>query len=510
MSVETFKTLFTAAEAFPALEGLFLEARSEIRAGFRIFDLDTRLRSERARAIGRTWYDLMFNTLERGVDIHFTLSDFDAIAGPDLHRGTWTSAAQFYSLAEETRDFNGTLYFNTALHPAKSGILPRIAFSPLVRRRLARQIAELNAMPAEERKGELAVRPGLNRLVHEDEDGTLRQRRRPFFPTVSPATHHQKLAVADGEKLIIGGIDVDERRYDTPEHERPAEETWQDISALVTGPVAADAADHLATFVDAAHPPPPGSAFLKTQSEPHRKRLLGLAPQMVCNQMEEATCELIASARQLIYLETQFFRSRVISRVLADAAHANPELGLILIIPAAPEDVAFEGKTGLDARYGEYLQARAVRRVRRAFGNRAFIGMPLQPVRSTSDGRDAAHGSPIIYIHSKLTIADETGAILSSANLNGRSMRWDTEAGLRLEDPAHVRELRSRAFAHWLPENPAPEYFGLRSAVTNWRSLATANIAKAPEDRQGFLAPYSVRAAEEFGSPAPGIPEDSL
>ena len=47
--VETF---VTAAEAYPALERAFLATEREMMAGFRVFDLKTRLRSPEALAIG--------------------------------------------------------------------------------------------------------------------------------------------------------------------------------------------------------------------------------------------------------------------------------------------------------------------------------------------------------------------------------------------------------------------------------------------------------------------------
>ena len=49
-----------------------------------------------------------------------------------------------------------------------------------------------------------------------------------------------------------------------------------------------------------------------------------------------------------------------------------------------------------------------------------------------------------------VSIFDGAAAIVSSANLNGRSLRWDTEAGVLLTDPDTVASLRQRLMAHWL------------------------------------------------------------
>ncbi|HEY6917833.1 MAG TPA: phospholipase, partial [Tabrizicola sp.] len=92
--------LVTAAEAYPALERAFLDARHEIVAGFRVFDLKTRLRSVEARKVGSTWFDLMIHTLRRGVSVRIVLSDFDPIARPRLHRATWRTVRMFWAAAE--------------------------------------------------------------------------------------------------------------------------------------------------------------------------------------------------------------------------------------------------------------------------------------------------------------------------------------------------------------------------------------------------------------------------
>lgn len=47
-----FQVLVTAAQAWPAFETAILEATHEISMGFRIFDLTTKLRSDRARGVG--------------------------------------------------------------------------------------------------------------------------------------------------------------------------------------------------------------------------------------------------------------------------------------------------------------------------------------------------------------------------------------------------------------------------------------------------------------------------
>ena len=124
--------LVTAAEAYPALERAFLSARSEIVAGFRVFDLKTRLRSPEALAIGQTWFDLVIHTLRRGVAIRIVLSDFDPVARPRLHRATWRTVRMFWAAAELAGP-EARLVVVPATHSAVAGIGARLRFWPVVR-----------------------------------------------------------------------------------------------------------------------------------------------------------------------------------------------------------------------------------------------------------------------------------------------------------------------------------------------------------------------------------------
>ena len=51
-----YRLLLTAAEAYPALEVAFLEARTEIWCSFLVFDPATRLRSPEGLAVGKADY----------------------------------------------------------------------------------------------------------------------------------------------------------------------------------------------------------------------------------------------------------------------------------------------------------------------------------------------------------------------------------------------------------------------------------------------------------------------
>lgn len=507
------QVFITGSEAFPALERAFLDAEKEIRASFRIFDPATLLRSDEGRAIGTTWFDLIVHVLKKGVAIHIVISDFDPIARSALHRGTWRSIRMLKGAAELAGN-GARLDAVAAMHPARAGLLVRLAFWGVVQHRLGRICGWLNRQDVAVRDTALADMPGLRSRIWRDTRGFVHPRRLRV-PRLFPASHHQKLAVFDGRRLYIGGMDLDERRYDTPAHDRPADQTWHDVQVMMEGPVVAEAQTHLETFRDVTEgriAPPPQRRLLRTLSRRRKVHLVHFGPETVAHELEQGHEALADRAQRLIYLETQFFRSLSLARRLAQAARRNPDLTLILILPAAPEDVAFENRTGLDARFGEYLQARALRILRQAFGPRLFVGGAAQPRRARPRhdlDRDRLRDAPVIYIHAKVSIFDDTGAIVSSANLNGRSLRWDTEAGVYLNVPRDVQELRRRVMAHWLPADAPARFFDPCTAAAAWGQLATDNARRNPEDRRGFILPYDLRAAEDFGRQAP-LPDEMV
>ncbi|PJF11072.1 phospholipase D-like domain-containing protein [Pseudorhodobacter sp. MZDSW-24AT] len=508
------KVFITAAEAYPALENAFLTAETEIIASFLVFDPETRLRSAQAQNVGPRWFDLIVDCLRRGVNITLKLSDFDPIARAAMHRGTWRSIRLLQAAAEVAGPGAGKLKATVARHPAETGSLPRFLLSPVIMKRVWRLCQWLNKQPADLRAAALREMPGAAELIVVRPNGTVRPRLWPV-PRLFPGTHHQKIAVFDRRLLYVGGLDLNERRYDDQDHERPADQTWHDVQIIVEGKVAEDAVRHLESFeaVTAGDMPPVERGdLLVTLSTQRRRPLVRFGPKPVVQSIFDAHCAAISKAKGLIYLETQYFRDGALTRALCAAAAARPDLHLLLMLPGAPEELAFEGRTGLDSQVGEWHQARCLRRLQRSFGARLFIGSAAQQRRGRPDktvGRDHLKNAPLIYIHAKVSVFDHV-AIISSANLNGRSMRWDTEAGVSLTDLNVVDDIRHRCMAHWLPEKADQRYFAPETAVAAWRGLALSNAARPPESRQGFVLPYDVRIAEKFGTPLPFLPPEMV
>ncbi len=507
--------LVTAKQAYPAFEGLFLEARADITLGFRIFDPLTPLHSTAARAVGDTWVDLIVATLNRGVTITMTLSDFDPIAGYGLHRDTWKAARILLALNEMTNEGAARFSLTCMRHPAQGGLFARLLFAPQTRKKLRAIARDLNDNSKQD--ATLRFLPALREMLEKrDETVTLK----PWtLPKIYPVTLHQKMAIFDGETTYIGGLDLNARRYDDHDHNRPAQETWHDVQLILRDTaLAQDSAAFLRTLpatVTGQQPPPAiRSRLCTTLSRMRHNRLFGLAPETVSDGLLQAHLAAIRAARTFIYIETQYFRDRRIAAALAEAGRKNPKLSVLMLLPAAPEVIAFETELSLDARYGEYLQARAIKQVRKVFGDRFYIVSPVQP-RAIGKGdskieRAALADAPIVYVHAKVSIFDDTCAIVGSANLNGRSLKWDTETGVVINDCAQVKTLRDAAFQHWLPSHVDPSYFAIDTAFDSWVQLAKLNASQRPANRQGFVMPYDLTPAKAAALAVPGAPEELI
>jgi phosphatidylserine/phosphatidylglycerophosphate/cardiolipin synthase-like enzyme len=515
-STRSVRILLTAAEAYPALERAFLAAETEIWASFLVFDLTTRLRSPEALAIGRTWFDLVVHTLNRGVALHVVISDVDPIARAEMHRAA-SRHQRLFSAAAAMAEPGVKMSILRARHPAATGVLVRLAVWPYIMKKIFRTAGWLNGLSAEHRVAALRDMAGARQNLRVRGDGTVAVRLLSL-PHLYPVVHHQKLAVIDRKVLYIGGLDLDERRYDTPTHGRAGDQTWHDVQLMIEGPVVAEAQQHLETFrgvIDGQLQPPRTRRLLRTLSRPDPDRLWNFGPVPLISELRTAHRVLARRSERLIYLETQYFRDVGLAKTLAEAARRTPGLQMIMILPAAPDDVAFERRRGLDSRFGEAMQARSLRILRKGFGARLFVGSPAQPRPALPDGagdpddrRDRLHGAPLIYVHAKVSVFDDAAAIVSSANLNGRSLRWDTEAGIYLAAENDVIELRHRVMAHWLPKDAGSEAYELESAVRAWARIAWTNASIPAASRQGFLLPHDFAAAETFGRKVPLLPAE--
>lgn len=492
MAQPDFEVFVAAEGAYAAFERAVLSAEQSVIGGFRIFDMRTRLVSDEARAIGETWFDLLVNVLRRGVRLKLVISDFDPVYATELHKGTWDTVRQGAALVEMAEVPSDQVSVSADMHPATPGLLPWLAFLPISLRRA--QKAKKKLTDAERKH-----------LPYSDRQ----------VPQLHPVTHHQKLAVIDDHTLYIGGLDLNNRRYDTPDHDRPAEETWSDVQVILRNdPAVQEAKMHLESFQASIHtrtPPPKLSRIRRTLSTDRRIKLPFLSPKTVLSEIEEAHLSAIAKAQQLIYIETQFMRSEPVAEALAKAAQASPDLGLIMVLPARPDDLAFaSGDPSLDTRYGLAQGHQALSTIKDAFGARAIIACPVRPVMAARETSATHAGSPIIYVHNKVLVTDTAYAIVGSANLNGRSLRWDSEAAVELTNPDRISCLRDTLHHHWWRRDLSGAWADPAHMQPLWREEIIRNGVRRPEQRKGFLVPHDSREHEAKGQPIPFVTDDMV
>ncbi|QIE55686.1 cardiolipin synthase [Pikeienuella piscinae] len=505
--------MITAAEVYPVLERRALKAQAQIALLFRIFDTRTRLRTPEARAAadGDDWAALLVALAARGIRIRLQTSDFDPIAAASLHREAWASLRHLAERVRAVPEAAGRIEAMAARHPAELGAAWRRVFAGRARKRLA--------LIRNHASGDVAIsHPGLRPVLAGG------------APRLFPASHHQKLAVIDDNFAIAGGLDIDERRWDTPEHAQSADETWRDVSLALEADAATPVAEAAARIwtdcardwrardeggdllgglatptpwtlrpADAAHP----HVEVVTTRSVARAGLFAFAPRTVNDGTQRATLDLIGRARRFLYVETQFLRSRIITEALVAAARDAPELELAIVLPFAPESFAFDGHRGMAIRHGEALQARMLRRVGRAFGDRVAVLSPAKPTRRAPDDAFIAYGAGMIYVHSKVMIADAAEAMIGSANLNGRSMRWDTELTICWRDAPAVAAFLDELATSWLGADTGPA-----NRLATWREAAAANSVAPPERRKGFLLPHNPKRAARFGRLSMWLPDD--
>ena len=253
------------------------------------------------------------------------------------------------------------------------------------------------------------------------------------------AAHHQKIVVIDGAVAFCGGIDLTLGRWDTTQHSSADPRRTNVGETVPYGPVHdvmlavdSDAARALQSVASerwrratgralptayAAGDPWPASLFpMFSDVDVALARTVPAARnEPAVTEVEALYLDLIAAARQYIYIENQYFTSKVLGNALAAR----------LAEPSGPEVVVVSrlASSGwLEAPAMSALRALLMRKLRDADAHGRFHAWhPDTP------------GEPACDVHSKLMIVDDEWLRVGSANFANRSMGLDTECDLVLE-----------------------------------------------------------------------------
>jgi phosphatidylserine/phosphatidylglycerophosphate/cardiolipin synthase-like enzyme len=310
------------------------------------------------------------------------------------------------------------------------------------------------------------------------------------------ASHHQKAIIVDDAIAFCGGGDIGPDRWDTPQHldDDPRREQTRhahgahdkdfdsrhEVMGLVEGAPAKALGllfrERWARCAGETPPePPPTRPSWPAQVTPQfRAVAVGLSrthgawkryPEV--REVEALHLRSIARARRCIYLENQYFTSPLIAAALA-ARLREPE-GPEVVLIGTEHSPSFFDQATMDR-----TRVRFIEKLKRA--DRFGRFQAYSPV--TTLGR-------IIIVHAKLTIIDDRLLRIGSANLNNRSLGFDTECDLSFEaagragtgNRAAIARLRTDLLAHWLGCAPTIVAAAIRKAGGVGRGLETLRNA---------------------------------
>jgi phosphatidylserine/phosphatidylglycerophosphate/cardiolipin synthase-like enzyme len=251
------------------------------------------------------------------------------------------------------------------------------------------------------------------------------------------AVHHQKIVVVDDAVAFCGGIDLTIGRWDTSAHR--AVDRRRDGPGDPYGPrhevaVAVDgaAAQLLAQQAHERWEAATGEALTKdvpfTAPWPEgltpslRNVVVGVARTLPAlphrtefREVEALDLAAIAAARDVIYMENQYFASRNVAVAIAARLQEEDGPEVVMILPRSSE-------SRLEIESMDSARQRLVQLLRSAdLHGRLGVYWP------------AAGGGVSVYIHSKIIVADGRLLRIGSSNFNNRSLGFDSECDVAIE-----------------------------------------------------------------------------
>jgi phosphatidylserine/phosphatidylglycerophosphate/cardiolipin synthase-like enzyme len=305
--------------------------------------------------------------------------------------------------------------------------------------------------------------------------------------------HHEKLVIVDDEVAFVGGVDITSLggdRYDDSNHQMRSRLGWHDAASRVSGPAVDDVATHFAMRwreVTGESLPQRGPSKATGGVE---LQVVRTVPDKIYESIPrgdfrilEAYTRALRSARELVYLESQFLWSAQIVELLAQKLRQPPSerFRVVVLLPAKPNN-------GADDTRGQLAAL-----VRADGGEGRFLA-------TTISARTGELSGPL-YVHAKIAIVDDRWLTLGSANLNEHSFFNDTEMNVLTCDGALARETRLRLWSEHL-ELPLEEVSGDATEIVDrlWRPIAEEQRRRRERD-----APLTHRLRE-----LPGVSRRSM
>jgi phospholipase D1/2 len=251
------------------------------------------------------------------------------------------------------------------------------------------------------------------------------------------AVHHQKIVVVDDAVAFCGGIDLTLGRWDTSAHlpvdarrNGPGDPYGprHEVAAAVDGAAArllaqqahqrwhAATGHALALDVPFTSPWPEGlGPSLRNVVVAVARTLPALPQRDEAREVEALNLAAIAAARDVIYMENQYFASRSIAEAIAARLREDDGPEVVIVLPRSSE-------SRLEIESMDSARQRLVRLLRKAdLHGRLGVYWP------------AAGNGVSVYIHSKIIVVDGRLLRIGSSNFNNRSLGFDSECDIAIE-----------------------------------------------------------------------------
>jgi len=540
-----------------ALEDALLNAKTSIEMGYWQFDptmssltkfaLDPVLHSDIPGSdivTKRPLEMMLIDALARGVEVRIIMSDFGPLFESDLHYDAWDSYVQLLlTVADFVRRspaIDPTLFqMICPRHPAtlQPGAMATLTKTKADADKLEKDLGEillnrvidpLNDLLTSRSQREVLDRfdrmPGLWDKVEFDAGaGAFKASAAPPFP-MSVASHHIKLCVVDGQRALLGGMNLNGHLLaSNPAHKVVPDDFDQthDVHVQVEGPVAHDfrrffvglwnaSIDEFNAFLDTQNLIAPGAKMIRSAITPMKvpgsysgpragsstaqaiRTVTGTIPlpsagssapplpEDLALDTRDAYRDLIDKAKQYIYIENQYFRWAPLASRIERALKREKALEVIVVLPHRSEEVGDPVTL-----HGNAIQFDEIGKLAKAFPGRFGVFTYLSPTFVPAHAQAFMRAAPV-YVHSKIIVVDDAVAIVSSANLNGRSFMVDTEIGLIWAGASSVGKFRKALWQHALGKGTDQGKPG--EFLRRWRWRAFRNAFIEPGKRVGLVA----------------------
>ncbi|WP_319560146.1 VTT domain-containing protein [Marispirochaeta sp.] len=283
------------------------------------------------------------------------------------------------------------------------------------------------------------------------------------------ASRHEKYVVVDDVLAFLGGIDLTRERWDSPDH--PAQSAgrvnpdsepygpYHDTHAVLSGPVVGDILSMAeAEFpldlpsVQTAEDLWPNDVSAEVENARVMISLTRASPDAEVadvHQIKQVYCDMVADAKNCIFIENQYFSSDVITDLIVEGLRSKDGPEVIIFMSRELPDMLGRMTMGVNA-----SMHIAKLKENDLYGRLGFFNLV------SSDNTNVG-----VKVHSKLLITDSRYLSLGSANINQRSFSFDDEVNIIIDaaetgEPQCVGNLEERILG---------QHCGL--SVEEWRTL---------------------------------------